>query len=156
MASYETTVETNLGIDEVFAYLADFANAAEWDPGVVEAERLSESDPTLGTRFRVVTSTLGSRQTLEYEVTDWDPPHRLVLVGTTSRLRSIDTLTFATTDAGGTRVTYHADLALRGVARAFDPTLHVAFQLIGRRAAQGLREVLTGDPDGSGDEPDDA
>jgi dehydrogenase/reductase SDR family member 12 len=152
MASYETTVETTLGIDEVFAYLSDFANVAEWDPGVVEAERLSEADPSLGTRFRVVTSTLGSRQTIEYEITDWDPPFRLVLVGTTSRLRSIDTLTFVATDTGGTRVTYHADLALRGMARVFDPTLHLAFQLIGRRADQGLREVLVGDTDETDDD----
>ena len=145
MASYETTVETALGIDEVFAYLSDFANTADWDPGIVEAERLSSTDPGLGTRFRVVTSTLGNRQTLEYEITEWDPPHRFVLVGTTDRLRSIDTLTFSATDAGGTRVTYHADLALSGLARFADPILHLSFQVIGRRAANGLREVLTGD-----------
>lgn len=144
MASYETTVETAQGIDEVFAYLSDFANTADWDPGVVEAEHLDDADTELGlgSRFRVVTTTAGNRQSLEYEITEWDPPHRMVLVGTTPRLRSVDTLTFAATEDGGTRVTYHADLALLGPSRVADPVLHVAFQFIGRRAAQGLRDVL--------------
>lgn len=145
MASYETTVDTALGIDEVFAYLADFSNTADWDPGVVEAERLFEDEPGLGSRFRVVTSTAGRRQTLNYEITEWDPPNRIVLVGTTSRLRSVDTLTLVATESGGTRVTYHADLALLGPARLADPVLHLAFQAIGRRADQGLREVLAGE-----------
>lgn len=160
MASYETTVETPRGIAEVFAYLADFSNTAEWDPGVVESERLSHAEIGLGSRFRVVTSTAGSRQTLEYEITEWDPPQRLVLVGTTPRLRSIDTLSFSATDGGGTSVTYHADLAILGPGRVADPVLHLAFQVIGRRADQGLREVLGADtevdpdPDAAGPETD--
>jgi uncharacterized protein YndB with AHSA1/START domain len=145
MASYEAVVESPRSIDDVFAYLSDFSNTAEWDPGVVEAERLSDGELGLGSRFRVVSSAAGSHQTLEYEITEWDPPHRLVLVGTTPRLRSVDTLTFVATDDGGTQVTYHADLTLHGAARVADPVLHLAFQVIGRRADQGLREVLGAD-----------
>jgi uncharacterized protein YndB with AHSA1/START domain len=147
MASYQTTVESPRPIDEVFAYLAEFSNTAEWDPGIVEAERLTHGDVGLGSRFRVVSSTAGNRQTIEYEITEWEPPNRVVLVGTTSRLRSVDTLTFVALDDGGTQVTYHADLALLGAARVADPVLHLAFQVIGRRADQGLREVLGADPD---------
>jgi uncharacterized protein YndB with AHSA1/START domain len=142
MASYETTVETARPIDEVFEYLAEFSNTAEWDPGVVEADRLTHDELGVGSRFRVVTSTAGNRQTIDYEVTEFDPPNRVVLVGTTPRLRSVDELTFVALDEGGTRVTYRADLALLGAARVADPVLHVAFQFIGRRADQGLREVL--------------
>ena len=142
MASFRTTVDSPQNIDRVFAYLADFANVAEWDPGVIEAESLSGDDVGLGSRYRVVTSTAGRRQTLEYEITEWDPPDRVVLVGTNDQLRSVDVLTFVPTDGGGTRVTYHADLALRGPARVADPALHLAFQVIGRRAEQGLKDVL--------------
>jgi uncharacterized protein YndB with AHSA1/START domain len=151
MASFETTVETPRGIDEVFAYLAEFSNTADWDPGVVEAERVTHGELGLGSRFRVVTSTAGNRQTINYEISEWDPPNRVVLVGTTPRLRSIDTLTFVAIEGGGTRVTYHADLALTGAARVADPVLHLAFQVIGRRADHGLREVLgagDGEPPG--------
>lgn len=151
MASYETTVETRRPIDEVFAYLAEFSNTAEWDPGIVEAERLTHDELGVGTRFRVVSSTAGNQQTIEYEVTEFEPPNRVVLVGQTPRLRSIDVLTFTELDGGGTRVTYRADLALLGAARLADPVLHVAFQFIGRRADQGLREVLGADSDSDAD-----
>jgi uncharacterized protein YndB with AHSA1/START domain len=143
MASYQTTVDTARPIEEVFAYLAEFSNTGEWDPGVVEAERLTHDELGLGSRFRVVTSTAGNRQTIDYEITEWEPPNRVMLVGTAPRLRSVDVLTFTPLDEGGTRVTYHADLALLGAARVADPILHLAFQVIGRRADQGLREVLS-------------
>jgi hypothetical protein len=37
---YRREIEADL-TDGVFAYLSDFANAAEWDPGIVEAWRLT-------------------------------------------------------------------------------------------------------------------
>lgn len=141
MASYRTTVASPWPVDRAFAYLGDFSNVAAWDPGVVSSSRLDEGEVGLGSRFEVETSTAGRRQRLTYEITEWDPPRRLVLVGENPALRSVDTLTFAERD-GGSSVTYHADLALRGAARFADPLLHVAFQVIGKRAADGLRRAL--------------
>ncbi len=40
MARYSTTVESNKAPEAAFEYLADFANAREWDPGVIEGENL--------------------------------------------------------------------------------------------------------------------
>ncbi len=58
MARYRATVETSQAPEEVFAYLSDFSTTADWDPGVVEAQRL---DPEVreGARFRVVAKFLG-------------------------------------------------------------------------------------------------
>lgn len=141
MASYRTTVESPWSPERAFAYLGDFANTAAWDPGVVSSTRLDEGELGVGSRFEVETSTAGRRQRLTYEITEWDPPRRLVLVGENRSLRSVDTLTFAERD-GGSTVTYHADLALRGPARVADPLLHLAFQVIGKRATDGLRAAL--------------
>jgi carbon monoxide dehydrogenase subunit G len=33
---YAREIEVSMPADQAFAYLADFTNAAEWDPGVVE------------------------------------------------------------------------------------------------------------------------
>ena len=41
MARYRTTIQTKKSPEEAFEYLADFANAREWDPGVVEGEYLT-------------------------------------------------------------------------------------------------------------------
>jgi hypothetical protein len=42
----------------------------------------------------------------------------------------------------GTRVTYDADLALRGILRIADPLLGLAFNRVGDRALAGLRRTL--------------
>jgi len=42
MARYKASLDTPRPPDEVFAYLSDFSTTAEWDPGVVEAERLGD------------------------------------------------------------------------------------------------------------------
>lgn len=141
MASFSTTVESPWPVERAFAYLADFTHTADWDPGVVASVRLDEGEVGLGSRFEVTTSTAGRQQQLTYEITEFDPPRRFVLVGENTALRSVDTLTFDERD-GGSTVTYHADLALRGPSRVADPALHVAFQVIGRQAAAGLRTAL--------------
>jgi hypothetical protein len=89
----------------------------------------------------VVVSVLGRRLPLEYEITEYQRPARLVLVGGDASVRSIDEITFVPRP-GGTRVTYEARLELSGVRRLADPLLHVLFQHIGRVAVRGLRERM--------------
>lgn len=43
MARYRATVDTPRGREDVFAYLSDLSTSKEWDPGVVEAERLAKA-----------------------------------------------------------------------------------------------------------------
>ena len=80
--------------------------------------------------------------------TPW-PPRRafeyssdLERLAETGTLLSVDVITFEPTDDGGCRVTYDADLSLKGAFRFGDPLLGVVFGRIGDRAAGGLRRVL--------------
>lgn len=142
MANCRKTLSTSLPIDEVFSYLADFSNAAEWDPGVSSARKLDDGPVAPGTRFEVVSRFLGSEIKLVYSAVQVDPPGRVVFEGTTAAgLRSIDTLTFKKS-AGGTTVTYDAQLVLPGLLYLADLPLHLAFQWIGRDAINGLAETL--------------
>ena len=43
MAHYRTTVHSRHTIEETFDYLAEFSHSTQWDPGVVEAQRLTEA-----------------------------------------------------------------------------------------------------------------
>jgi hypothetical protein len=142
MARYVDAIDLPIPIEEAFDYLADFSRTVEWDPGVVEARRLTRGPVRVGSLFRVVVSTLGRRIPLEYEVTEFERPSRLVLVGGDSSLRSIDEMTFVSRP-GGTRVTYEARLELTGVRRLADPILDLLFQRIGRLAVRGLRERMS-------------
>jgi uncharacterized protein YndB with AHSA1/START domain len=139
MARFVDAIDLPVPPEEAFDYLAAFENTAEWDPGVVEAERLTRGAPRRGSRFRVVVAFVGRRIPLEYRITRFERPHRLILDGGDDSLTSTDELTFAPRE-GGTRITYEAKLDLRGIRRLADPALDLAFQVVGRSAARGLRE----------------
>jgi len=141
MAHYRTSLTTALPAEEAFAYLADFANVADWDPGVARATRLDDGPLGVGSRFEVVTSLFGREATFVYAIRQLDAPTRVVLEAETPSLRSVDTITVE--KAGdATRLTYDAVLVLAGLRYLADPALHLAFQWIGARAAAGLRRAL--------------
>jgi hypothetical protein len=132
-----------MSVEEAFDFLADFSRTAEWDPTVVEARRLTPGKVRLGSSFRVSVCFLGRAVPLEYRITEFERPSRLVLSGGDTSLRSIDEITFVSRP-GGTRLTYEARLELTGIRRLADPILDVLFQRIGRLAVRGLRERLAG------------
>jgi polyketide cyclase/dehydrase/lipid transport protein len=150
MARYTATLETPHERHGVAAYLSDFSTTREWDPGVVDAERLDHGPVGVGSRFRVVARFLGRRAELTYEVVRHDPDELVTLRGENATVVSLDTMRFSDTPGGGTRVSYEADLTLKGPLRALDPLLGVAFHRVGDRAAAGLRTVLTSADAGRG------
>ncbi|HUA12605.1 MAG TPA: SRPBCC family protein [Solirubrobacteraceae bacterium] len=141
MARYKATLETSRSPDDVFAYLSDFSTTAEWDPGVVEAERLGRGPIARGSQFRLVAKFLGRKSTLIYSIVEYEPPVAVALRGENASVVSFDRITFERRN-GGTRITYDADLALNGVLKLADPLLGLAFKRVGDRALSGMREAL--------------
>ena len=141
MARYRASIDTKRTPEEAFAYLSDFSTSVEWDPGVVEAERVGAGVVGEGTEFRLVAEFLGRKTPLTYRVVEYEPPSAVTFVGENATVVSQDRITFETI-ATGTRVTYDADLRLKGLLRLADPLLALAFNGTGHRARAGLREVL--------------
>lgn len=146
MAKYTATIATPRPLDEVFAYLSDFSNTLEWDPGVVEATRLDDEPPAAGSEFHIVSEFLGRRTSLLYRIVEFDPPRAVTFRGVNASVVSLDRLTFENF-GGGTQITYDADLSLKGPFRVADPLLALAFSRVGDRALSGLREKLAGPTD---------
>jgi carbon monoxide dehydrogenase subunit G len=144
LAHYAATIVVPRPPAEAFAYLADFANTAEWDPGIVSAVRSPDDGDApvgAGSRFDLVSAFYGRRISLTYVIEEFVPHERVVLVADTSSVRSRDVITFA--PAGeGTSITYDATLNLKGVLRVFDKGLQLAFGGIGDRAVAGLKKAL--------------
>ena len=143
MARYVDAIDLPIPIEEAFDYLADFGRTAEWDPGVEESHRLTKGKVRVGSRFNVIVLFFGQSIPLEYEITEFDRPSRLVLSGGDSSVRSIDEITFVARP-GGTRVTYEARIDLVGIRRIADPLVDILMQRVGRLAVRGLRERLSG------------
>jgi carbon monoxide dehydrogenase subunit G len=140
---YFDAIDLPVPVETAFDCVADFGRTSEWDPGVVQAERLTEGEVRRGSRFRVLVSFLGRRIPLEYSITEFERPTRIVLNGGDSSLRSVDEITF-TSRPGGSRVTYEARLAHVNIRRVADPMLELLLQRIGSMAMRGLRERLAG------------
>lgn len=142
MPTIRRTITTRLPIATVFAYLSDFSNAFEWDPGTASSVALNDADPAKGTVYELVV-TFGSRtMPMTYEITALDPNKKVVLVGDGKTTRAIDTMTFSPTSDDGTVVNYEADIKLKGMLRLVEPFLHSKFRELGDDAERGLNSAL--------------
>jgi carbon monoxide dehydrogenase subunit G len=139
MARYVTKVRTARSPQDVFAYMADLRNFAEWDPGVKKAVQVEGDGGGPAASFDVTVSGT----TLRYVTKEYHAPRNLLVVAESATLVSTDRVTVEPLD-GGSLVTYDADLRLKGVLRIADPLLKLAFGRIGDRAAAGLRTALAG------------
>jgi carbon monoxide dehydrogenase subunit G len=141
MARYRASIDVQQPPEDVFAYLSDFSTAEEWDPGVVEAQRLGDKPVGKDAEFRLVAEFLGRKTPLTYRIVEYDPPRKVTFWGENSTVTSRDRIIVEVTGLG-TRVTYEADLKLKGPFRIADPLLGLVFRRVGDRARDGLREVL--------------
>ena len=141
MAKYKAVLETQLPAEEVFAYLSDFSNTEEWDPGTVRAARVDDGPIGEGSEFRLVAAFLGRKSTIGYRVIEYDPPRIVSLRGENSTVVSLDRIT-VTSAGGGSRVTYDANLTLKGLLKHADPLLGLVFRRLGDRALAGMRAAL--------------
>src|SRR6188472_1929103 len=142
MARYAATVETAWDREVAFTYLADFTTISDWDPGVVRSKRLTGDPLSVGARFEVTTSYLGREATLTYETIEIEHLRR----AESGSFTSLDEMTFDERPGGGTLVTYDADLAMKGLARAAELPMRLAFRRIGDAARDGLRRRLAAAP----------
>lgn len=141
MARYVTTVRTAKTPKEVFAYMADLRNFAEWDPGVKTVNQVEGSGGGPKSVFDVTVAGVGRDLTLRYVTEEYDAPRNLLVVARSSVFTSIDRITVKP-DGTGSVLTYDADLRLNGVLRVGDLGLRLVFGHIGDRAAAGLRRAL--------------
>ena len=136
------TIETSLPVDDAFEFVADFANAMHWDPGVATSQRIGSGPVAVGARYKLGVRMRGRVVPMEYRITRYEPPRRVVLEGQGSNVEAIDDIRLEPTSTGGTRVHYTADIRLTGLLRLAAPFAGGAFERIARDAADGMRRTL--------------
>lgn len=137
MATLVEHIDTRLAQDRAFAFIADFAHAAQWDPNIVASSRIDDGELGVGSRFRVDVKAGPRTLQMEYRITDYDPPNVVVLVGEGWNVWSEDRISFETTPEGA-RVTYDVELKVSGVLSLLQPLL--PRYLAG--LADGVRETM--------------
>ncbi len=141
MAILRVQIDTSLPLDQAFAFVADFANAQRWDPGVATSERANDGPVGVGARYRLGIRMRGKVAPMDYEITTYEPSRRVVLTGTGSGVEAVDDIRFEAT-ATGTRIDYTADIRLRGLMRLATPFAGGALAKIARDGGDGMQRTL--------------
>jgi hypothetical protein len=143
MPRLHKTITTALPLQETFDFIADFATSERWDPGVAHAEPLDDVPTRLGSRYRLGVRMAGRVAPMEYRITTFESPTRVVLTGEGSNVAAVDDIRFRPgPDGHGTVVEYIADIRLTGWMRLIEPFAGGAFERIGRDAAAGMERTL--------------
>ncbi len=141
MTRLQRQIETRLGADAAFAFIADFANSMHWDPGTVTSEAIDAGPVGVGSRYRLGVR-MGSRVVpMVYQITTFEPSSRVQLTGSGSNVEAVDDIRFAPS-ATGTHIDYTADIRLGGAMRLVTPFLGRAFATLADDAVEGMRRAL--------------
>ena len=147
MSVLRETIEVSREPEGSFDAVADFSNAAKWDPGVVAAEQIHEGEASpsgVGAEYHLTVTFRGRESEMTYRTTEYLRPSRVVFEGRGPKIAARDTIEFESMHGGGTRLTYVADLRLTGLAKLAEPFLGGAFDAMGKRALAGLQAWLSG------------
>lgn len=150
VAFYQRTMLIPCPIDATFAFVSDFRNAEKWDPRTYQVDKTTPGPIGVGTIFQLhgsaIPRSLAARlpvprsalaRPLPYEVVVFEPPHRFVLGGESKLLRYRDEIEFVA-DGDATRMTYSAELALKGALAIGEPFLKLVFKRIGDDATRDI------------------
>jgi carbon monoxide dehydrogenase subunit G len=129
---------------QVLAYLRDFANAQEWDPGTQSCTRIDNGPVTVGSSWHNVSRIAGVSTELTYVLKE-STDTRLVFEGSNNSATSTDTIVITPVE-GGARIDYRADLAMHGLAVLMSPGMKVLFEKIAGDTENQLTEVLNSLP----------
>jgi carbon monoxide dehydrogenase subunit G len=142
MITVERRFEVSKPVRLVFAYLSDFTNTNDWDPGTVRTTRTDSGPLGVGATFHNVSRFRGSETEFEYAMVRLEPNRHLTFTGTNSTLTATDDLSFAPSVSEGTLITYRGHFAFRGAYRLTEPFLRKRFEPIADETVSQMKRVL--------------
>ncbi|HVM24311.1 MAG TPA: SRPBCC family protein [Candidatus Limnocylindrales bacterium] len=124
MQRVERTARIPAPPHEVFAYLADLDNVAEWQAGVTSAERTSPGEMSVGATAQVTRQLGGQRVTAPLTVTAYDPPRHLGIGSQVSGVRADATLDLAPSEDGAaTDLSFAMEIRGSGLTAFMEPMI---------------------------------
>ena len=126
----------------VLAYLKDFTNAEEWDPGTEKCTRNESGEIGVGSTFHNVSKIAGVSTELTYTLEKLTGD-TIVLVGRNETATSTDTITVKRgPDGQGSEIVYDADIEMKGAAKLAAPITKLVFEKIGSDTVDDMTTAL--------------
>jgi carbon monoxide dehydrogenase subunit G len=110
--------------DDVFAYLSDLDNVAEWQGGVTAARRTSDGPMGVGATALVTRQIMGQRLEAPLTVNSFEPPRRLGIGSEVSGVMAQATLDLAPADDGrSTDLAFSMEIRGSGLTSFMEPMI---------------------------------
>jgi ligand-binding SRPBCC domain-containing protein len=141
----ETVIERP--VEEVFDFVTDARNEPRYNPRILNVEKKTAGPISRGTRFVLVSKAMGRPLAVEYEITAYERPQRMI----SRTIRGLPLMNVESTETfepanGGTRMRWVWEVKSRGTAGKL--TTPVLARMLGRRldrAFANIKRVLEGD-----------
>lgn len=142
MVHVQRTFTVPVEITRIAAYLRDFANAVQWDPGTMTCTQSTPDPIAVGTKWDNLSKVLGRETELTYELTQ-DAPDHITLTGKNKTATSIDDIRLARINDESTEVVYVSDVTFNGLAKIAGPILKFKFEKIGDEMEREMPGIIT-------------
>jgi len=130
-------------LERVFDTAADSRNEPSFNPAMTGVELLTPEPIGLGTRFLAHMGR--SRMDMLVELTEFDRPHRLGSLTTSSMMETSGTLTFST-EAEATVMAWDWEVRPKGWFQLLGPMVGPLGRRMERKIWSGLKEKLETEP----------
>ncbi len=145
MTTLNETIQIDRPAREVFQYVSDFATCMEWDATAIETERLDDQPVGVGTRYKVVCEAPVGKLPLEYEIVEYEPDHKIVLIGR-GRFFEVEDTILVTPTSSGCELDYTAVFTWKPWLERFAQKMEPGLKRMGYASVQkGLKAALDDD-----------
>jgi uncharacterized protein YndB with AHSA1/START domain len=133
---------------EVFAFIADVRNDPRWHTDVLAAKLIDGSSVEMHSMFAIETKPVMGVSGGTIEISEYEPPKRIVFDVRMGRLQPTTTFTLIS-EGTGCRVTRRIDMEPPGLMRAMAPFMGGAMRKRNDAFLANLRRVLEDNPERS-------
>jgi uncharacterized protein YndB with AHSA1/START domain len=114
MYAFESSVFINRPPQEVFDYVTNPANNAQWQSGTESSSWTSDGPPGIGATFKGVGQLMGRKIEAAFDVTSWDRPYQWSFKSISGPIPTRNTTRFEA-QGDGTLVVHATQIELAGV-----------------------------------------
>lgn len=130
--------------EDVFYYLSDFSNIAQWDASVLSCVKSSAGAISEGTRFDLVLKSAGRKIPMAYTLSTFTAT-QLVFTGIAKGFVAIDSIDIKKVPQG-TEITWKANIRFHGALAYLLPVMQSSLIKLGKESMQGLQLALSQQP----------
>ena len=132
-------------IEEVFEFVSDLENDPKYRPAHLEAKKTTTGPIEVGTSFRQVMRAMGRQDSVDFEITQYEPNRRVAFKHTAFLGMAGSTAFEVDQVDGGTEVTFTMDGKMQGLNRVFGPIMGLMLKKVENRNLANLKTFLESD-----------